>query len=144
MSVESSLWIVLILALIGIVFLVLYLRKVRERARRIEQDILARCGAEPGLLSRCTVIHKANRVPGRVALCHDRLIFRSLILNISGEIPLGQIERVEVKRALQDRYAYKKVVAGARVLEIFSTGGDVQRFFLKTSEIATWEQALKK
>jgi len=148
-GVTPTILLIAIIVLIIVILVVFYLRRLRERGKRIREDLFAMCGGEPRLLSKCTAIHKASRVPGIVALCHDRVIYRSLILDISGEIPLDRIERVEVKRSLQDRYSYKKVMAGARVLEIYFSEGsggseNVQRFFLKTSEIAAWEQVLKE
>ncbi len=138
---REIIYIVLITVIVILISVVLS-RRAAEKKKRVIEELLMICGGEPRLVSDCTVVRGLNRVPGIIALCSDKVLFRSFILDISGEIPLANIERVEAKRSLAYSRSYRKIVAGTRVLEV-ATSCEVYCFFIKRADIAAWMDALQ-
>jgi|GEM_PF-1779552 len=143
LALEWALLIIFLTAIIigaGVYAILIF--RLRARRKRIEEEIFKKIGDKPLLQSLCTITRGASRVPGVVALGYNSIIYGSLILNFSGEIPLGKIKGVEVKKWLTGRGRYRKMIFGYKVLEIYFNS-QIEKFFIKNSEVGLWEKEIK-
>lgn len=143
MSEEKIVYLAIILVLVSFLLVYILVRRIYERSKEINQELELYYKDQIRKLSKVGVISGASKVPGIIALVSDKIIYRSYLLNFSGEIYLSQIEKVDLKKYLSTKYNYKEWTPGKKVLEIYHNQG-VSKFFISVKEADEWFQVLNE
>jgi hypothetical protein len=126
---------------IAVPFLLLYWL-IRSKGRKIVEKFEALYGESLLLVTGCGIITGLNRVPGVLALLHDRIIYESAIISKSGEILFQDIVRITMEDTRRTRHRRARKYRNAKVLEIITTEGTINLFAIPFSKAREWERAL--
>ena len=130
---------ILALAIAGI-FLVLYLG-IRGRSRKVIEQLRVQYGKDIVLATGCGIISTYSRVPGVLALLHDRIVYRSAISKEKGEIPLQSIAQFRLEGTSHTSHRRARKYRNAKVLIIKTTEGEQRLFAIAKSKAPDWEKA---
>ena len=128
-------------AAIAVPFLLLYWL-IRSKSRKIVKKFEALYGESLQLVTGCGIITGLNRVPGALALLHDRILYESAIISKSGEILFQDIVQITMEDTKRTRHRRARKYRNATVLEIITTEGTINLFAIPFSKARKWEKAL--
>ena len=115
---------------------------IRSKSKKIVEKFEALYGESLCLVTGCGIIIGLNRLPGVLALLHDRIIYESAIISKSGEIPFQDIVQITMEDTKRTKHRRARKYRDAKVLEIITTEGTINLFAIPFSKAREWEKAL--
>ena len=101
-------------------------------------------GTDIMLVTGCGIIGAYSRVPGVLALLHDRIVYKSVINKEIGEIFLQSIAEFRLEDTSHTIHRRARKYRNAKVLAIKTTKGELRLFAIAKSKAADWENAFMK